>query len=321
MAHCPLLALAQLREAEVRALLQETQDLLAGRPWGVGFLGFLPPDLRSEQMAVIEAVRPPFALLAGGRPDQAAPLEALGIPTYLHAPTPERLRMFLAQGARRFVFEGSECGGHVGPLTGFTLWQSMVDLLLSEVPAAEFAKLQLLFAGGVHDAQSAAMIASLAGPLAKRGAAVGVLMGTAYLFTEEAVAQGAIVPAMQGHALACRATVTLETAPGLLIRCAQTPFTATFEETRRRMRGAGQSEADVTNALESLVLGRLRIAAKGIARYESGLFRVDEAEQAAQGLYMMGELAALRGAEAPDATNGPASDHMCCPAPRRGRAR
>ena len=60
----------------------------------------------------------------------------------------------------------------------------------------------VLFAGGIHDARSAAMVAAMAAPLAARGAKVGVLMGTAYLFTEEAVAAApsARVPG-RGHRL------------------------------------------------------------------------------------------------------------------------
>jgi len=291
----PLLALAQLRGAEAAELLAATQRLLAGRPWGVGILGFLPAALREEQMAALATVQPSFALIAGGRPDQAAPLEARGIPTYLHAPTAELLRIFLEQGARRFVFEGAECGGHTGPLNGFALWESMVDLLLHEAPPAAVAELQILFAGGIHDARSAAMIAALAAPVAQRGAAIGVLMGTAYLFTAEAVACGAIAPAMQEQALACRTTVTLETGPGHVIRCAPTPFTAAFAAERARLRAAGQREAEITAALETLLLGRLRIAAKGIARDAAGLHAVDTAAQLAEGMFMMGEVAALRG--------------------------
>ena len=62
-------------------------------------------------------------------------------------------------------------------------------------PAANFYKigLQLLFAGGIHDRLSAAMVAAMAAPLAARGVKVGVLMGTAYLFTEEAVSSASAV--------------------------------------------------------------------------------------------------------------------------------
>jgi len=119
----PFLALALLRgETEVRPLLAETAELLGDRPWGVGVLGFVPKDLRDEQLAVIRDVRPPLALIAGGRPSQATVLEEAGIRTFLHVPAPGLLERFLKDGARRFVFEGFECGGHTGPRSSFALW-------------------------------------------------------------------------------------------------------------------------------------------------------------------------------------------------------
>ena len=114
-----VLALALLRAPQVRSLLEETHAKLRDRPWGVGILGFVPLELRREQLEVIEEIRPRFAIIAGGRPDQAIRLEALGIATYLHVPAPGLLRVFLDDGARRFIFEGRECGGHVGPRTSF----------------------------------------------------------------------------------------------------------------------------------------------------------------------------------------------------------
>src|SRR5262249_44240845 len=71
----PFVALAMLRGPEVRRLLDETAARLAGRSWGVGVLGFVSPELRAEQLAAVADVRPPWALIAGGRPDQAAGLE------------------------------------------------------------------------------------------------------------------------------------------------------------------------------------------------------------------------------------------------------
>ena len=73
-----------------------------------------------------------MALIAGGRPSQAAPLEAEGIATYLHVPSPGLLDRFLKDGARRFVFEGRECGGHVGPRSSFALWERQIERLLQD---------------------------------------------------------------------------------------------------------------------------------------------------------------------------------------------
>ncbi len=69
----PFLALALLRGPEVRALLDDIAGRLLSAPWGVGILGFVPPDLRSEQLAAVREVRPPYALIAGGRRTRRRP--------------------------------------------------------------------------------------------------------------------------------------------------------------------------------------------------------------------------------------------------------
>ena len=152
---------------------------------GRRILGFAPAELIAAQVEVALRHKPRFALIAGGRPEQARDLEQSGITSYLHVPSPRLLTLFLERGARRFVFEGRECGGHVGPLSSLVLWDVMVSTLL-RVPAdpARDAEIQVLFAGGVHDARSAAIVSAIAAPLVERGMKIGVLMGTAYLFTQ-----------------------------------------------------------------------------------------------------------------------------------------
>ena len=117
------------------------------------------------------------------------------------------LELFLSQGARRFIFEGSECGGHVGPRSSLALWESQLQIL-SRFERPE--ELSILFAGGIHDGNSAAAVEAMTAPLAARGARVGVLMGTVYLFTEEAVSSGAIQEGYQKMALSCSNTALLE---------------------------------------------------------------------------------------------------------------
>jgi acyl transferase domain-containing protein/NAD(P)H-dependent flavin oxidoreductase YrpB (nitropropane dioxygenase family)/short-subunit dehydrogenase len=325
----PFLALALLRGPEVETLLRQTQRKLDGQPWGVGILGFVPHELRAEQLAVLQRYQPSFALIAGGRPDQALGLERDGVPAYLHVPSPGLLTLFVQAGARRFVFEGRECGGHIGPRTSFVLWDTMIDVLLASVPPGELPDCHVLFAGGVHDARSAAMVAAMAGPLVERGVKVGVLLGTAYLFTEEAVTTGAITLGFQQEAVRCADTVLLETGPGHLTRCADTPFAVDFRRERRRLIEQGCSTEEVRTRLELLNLGRARIASKGIDRAPGhhhnltahnsstqgstgqdshsqappwqdpaapSFVTLTPEEQAAQGMYMLGQVAQLRGA-------------------------
>ncbi len=49
----PFVALAVMRKPQIQALLTQTKALLGDRPWGVGILGFIPLELRKEQLDVV----------------------------------------------------------------------------------------------------------------------------------------------------------------------------------------------------------------------------------------------------------------------------
>jgi 3-oxoacyl-(acyl-carrier-protein) synthase len=127
-----------------------------------------------------------------------------------------------------------------------------------------------------------------------------VLVGTAYLFTEEAVAAGAIVPRYQQEALRCQDTVLLQTGPGHAIRCVPTPYAESFEQEKRRLLSEGRTPNEMREALEALNVGRLRIASKGIDRPAgestgpSRFVHVEEEDQFRRGMYMIGQAASLR---------------------------
>ncbi|MEU7110769.1 SDR family oxidoreductase [Streptomyces sp. NPDC046182] len=297
----PFLALALAGRDQSHALLAEAGASLAGRPWGVGVLGFAPEETRTAQLEAVRAHRPTHVIIAGGRPSQARDLEADGIKAFLHVPSPGLLRQYLEQGARRFVFEGAECGGHVGPRNSFPLWEAQLAVIGDWTDQAEggspdgAAGVEVLFAGGVHDARSAAMVAALAAPLSARGCAVGVLMGTAYLFTAEAVACGAVQPLFQRQVLAAERTALLRTAPGHATRCVPSPFSDGFREAEAALRAEGVPGREVWERLERLNVGRLRIASKGVERTAAGVLApVDESRQYAEGMFMAGEVAVLR---------------------------
>ena len=299
----PFLALSQMGAQQVDRLLRETRTLLKEKVWGVGLLGFLPPDLYKEQVKVVIDHHPRFALIAGGRPNQVSELEQKGISTYLHVPSPGLLRMFLNDGVGRFVFEGREAGGHVGPLCGFVLWEAMINVLLEHIVSSSQSKeFHVLFAGGIHDSLSASMVTIMAAPLAERGVKVGVQLGSAYLFTEEAVSSGAIVKGYRQEVIKCDQTCLLESGPGHAIRCVDTPYVRNFHQEKRRLAKQGKSAGEIRHTMESMNLGRLRIASKGTARNPnhgkeakaSNFVHLNEEEQRTQGVYMIGQVAALR---------------------------
>ncbi|WP_019631243.1 SDR family oxidoreductase [Actinomadura atramentaria] len=164
------------------AVLAETARRVGGLPWGVELPGPVPPEARAAHLAAVAAVRPPFALLGGGRPGEAAALEDAGVRAYLHAPEPALLDGFLAAGVRRFAFEGAERAARGGRAC-LPLWDAQVGRLLAFAADRPDEPLSVLFAGGVPDERSAAMVAALAGPLAERGADVRVLVDAAWADT------------------------------------------------------------------------------------------------------------------------------------------
>ncbi|MBM7774900.1 acyl transferase domain-containing protein [Actinokineospora baliensis] len=288
----PYVAVALADGPRTEDLLRRTAAQLGDRPWGAGILGFVPDELRAAQLAAVRAVRPRSVLIAGGTPAQAAALEADGIATYVHVPSPTLLDQYLDQGARRFVFEGTECGGHIGPRSSFSLWEAQLGVLAAR---ADVEGVEVLFAGGVHDEISAAAVAAMAAPQARRGVGVGVLMGTAYLFTDEAVRHGAITDRYQREVMAADRTVTVRTAPGHETRCLPTPFVSHFETTAEDLAARGVGVRERWQVLEELNVGRLRIASKGLRREGADLVDVDDDGQFAEGMYMVGQAAVLRG--------------------------
>lgn len=296
----PFIALALAGASQTRAVLEQTRAALGERPWGVGVLGFAPEDVRTAQLDAVRELRPSHVIIAGGRPSQASALEADGIKTFLHVPSPGLLGQFLAAGARRFVFEGAECGGHIGPRNSFPLWEAQLavleDFLDAEADRIDPQTVEVLYAGGIHDERSAAMVAALSAGLAARGVAVGVLMGTAYLFTEEAVRCGAIQPLFQRRVINAQGTALLQTAPGHATRCVPSPFSDQYQQLKNELREQGVPDRQAWEELERLNVGRLRIASKGIERVGDELLDVDEQRQLDEGMFMAGEVAVLRNA-------------------------
>lgn len=286
----PMLALAALRPEEIAPLLAEAGAQLDGRPWGVGMLGFLPAEQFARQMEAVLAAAPPLAILAGGRADQVLRLEAEGIRTYVHTPTAQLARLMIEGGARRLILEGRECGGHVGPLHSMVLWET-VATELARHPAAK--DLSILLAGGIHDGLSAAMAMAAAAPLVEAGAKMGVLMGTAYLSTRQLCEAGGIGPGFQSALIEAADTATIESGRGHSNRCLRTPFVDRFHAERRALLAKGTEPEAMRDALDGLLLGRLRLASKGLERSEGALVTVAPETQRAEGMFMAGEAASL----------------------------
>ncbi len=290
----PMMAVALKSGEETREMVSATRTVMGAHPWGVGILGFLEKELFEAQMAEIHAAKPPFAILSGGNAEQANTMEKLGIQTYLHAPSGKLLTIFLKRGIRKFVFEGEEGGGHIGPTSSFILWEQALETFDRELSPESFRELAVFFAGGIHDEMSAAMVAALAGRLTEKGARVGIVMGTAYLFTEEIRTTKTILPIFQETALECDETALLTYMTGRSIRCVDTPIVEAFNQLRLDGEAEGLSPEEITYNLQMLLRGKLRVASKGLDRNEKGeLVQISEDQQYKQGVFMIGQVAGL----------------------------
>ncbi len=298
----PFVALGMLRGGDVETILRGVKALQGTRPWGVGVLGFNEESLFKEQVEALSSFSPPFAIIAGGLSHQVSLLESRGIITYVHVPSPDILEMLLQSGAKRFIFEGSECGGHIGPRPSFVLWEVMTEKLLDSLKTSDTVdQYHVLYGGGIHDALSSSMVAAIAAPLARLGVRIGVIMGTAYLFTSEIVESKAIVAGYQKNVIDCLQTVVLESSPGHAIRCCNTPFTRKFEAKKRELLEQKATAKEMSEILGQMILGKSRIAAKGLLKNRDeeqqrpgdSLVPIDSAIQHEEGLYMVGQLATL----------------------------
>lgn len=105
-----------------------------------------------------------------------------------------------------------------------------------------------------------------------------------------------MLPLFQRQLLEARHTDLLETAPGHATRCVRSPFTEEYAALKADLAEQGVPSRDAWEQLETLNVGRLRLASKGIERVGADLRPVGEDRQLTEGMFMAGEVAVLRSA-------------------------
>ncbi|PSG98480.1 hypothetical protein BRD56_00665 [Thermoplasmatales archaeon SW_10_69_26] len=285
----PFLAFASLRPEWAEDLMDGTLDTLdEDQAFGCGIIGLdLNEDKRDAHQRLIREEQPDKALIAAGTVEQARELEDAGVDTYLHTPSRGLVRSAIEAGLDHVVVEGNECGGHIGKLPSLVLW----DVALQEV-ASVGEDVKVLLAGGISDDETAAMAGTLAAGVDE--ARVGVLMGTAYLATEEIVATGATTPEYQRLVLASRETEVTGETVGIRARSAPTPFTDRVQELEQELVNEGVDLDERKERVEDENLGATRLAAQGVTRQDDGTYdEVSSDEQLQEGNYLMGQGAEL----------------------------
>ncbi|WP_217430991.1 NAD(P)H-dependent flavin oxidoreductase [Sphingomonas bacterium] len=145
------------------------------RPFGVNLITMHPA--LDALIGVCAAHRVGHVVLAGGLPPKGA-LEAIkagGAKVVCFAPTLALARKLIRSGVDALVIEGSEAGGHIGPVSTSVLAQEMLPEIAGAVP--------VFVAGGIGRGEA------IAGYL-DMGAA-GVQLGTRFVCATESVAHPA----------------------------------------------------------------------------------------------------------------------------------
>ena len=145
---------------------------LTGKPFGVNLITMHPA--LDELIDVCGRHEVSHVVLAGGLPPAGAfdRIKATGAKLVSFAPALSLAKKFVRSGADALVIEGSEAGGHVGPVSTSVLAQEILPEMADQVP--------VFVAGGIGRG------AAIAGYL-EMGAA-GVQLGTRFVCATESIA-------------------------------------------------------------------------------------------------------------------------------------
>lgn len=300
----PMLALGNLPKDVTIDLLEKTKKKLGKAPFGCGVVGIeANAEARDIHLALLEEHKPPFALLAGGTPSMAQRLEKAGIATYYHTPSPQILRDALERGLKRFIFEGMESGGHIGTLSSFVLWEQCLEVLERQAEEGKLPEddISILFAGGIHDDLSAAMVQTLCARIASLKVNCGLQMGTIYLFTEEIVKTESLKELYQEVAIDTSETRITGDTVNVRARSAPTPYVEWLIDREFARLEEGLSIKKRKLLFEKDTVGALRISARGVVFNKEYLedpnqpvfLPVNEETQLQKGNYLLGQVTAL----------------------------
>jgi enoyl-[acyl-carrier protein] reductase II len=147
---------------------------LTSKPFGVNLITLHPQML--DLIAVCARHHVSHIVLAGGLPSGAAieAIKAAGAKLICFAPTAALAKKLVRSGADAIIIEGSEAGGHIGPVSLSVLAQEILPVV-TEVP--------VFVAGGIGRGAAVALWAQMG--------ASGVQLGTRFAASAESVAHPA----------------------------------------------------------------------------------------------------------------------------------
>ena len=235
----------ELLSREIRASRQ-----LTDQPFGVNLIT-LHPDL-DDLIGVCEAEKVSHVVLAGGLPSGASiqRIKAFGAKVICFSPALVLAKKLLRSGADALVIEGSEAGGHIGPVSTSVLAQEILPHI-NEVP--------VFVAGGLGRGEAIAAYLEMG--------ASGAQLGTRFVCASECVAHPDFKQAfIRANARDAVPTVQLSAKfPVIPVRALKNKGTERFMEIQRHtIARFERGELDPTEAqltIEHFWAGALRRAA------------------------------------------------------------
>jgi enoyl-[acyl-carrier protein] reductase II len=232
-----------------RGEIQKTREL-TDKPFGVNLITMNPelPDL----VKVLLEEKVTHCVLAGGLPDQntISQLKDGGVNVILFAPSLMFAKRLVKRGADALIIEGSEAGGHVGPVSTSVLIQEILHHI-NDVPV--FA------AGGIANGK---MVAGLV----HMGAA-GCQLGTRFVCATECIAHENFKKAFL-RAQSRDAVVTAQFDPAfpvIPVRALNNKGTQAFNELQlsliHQVKEKGRDRKEALLELEKFWVGSLKKAA------------------------------------------------------------
>ncbi len=259
----PVLALGGLMKDETEELFDKVKkSSLPEYPYGCGIIGLeAVKKRREEHLELLKELRPKFVLIAAGTVNLGLKVKEMGFDILLHTPALAMFKDAINNNVRYPILEGNECGGHMGVLSSFFLWERVLEYLDTVRVKLKNKKINLIFAGGIGDEIGTAMLATMISTHLDL-ISPAIQMGSAYLLTEEIVESKALTELYQEFLLNENKTRVIGATVNARVRAVKTPFIERTirNELKRIKEGISLNERKVLYEKDNL--GALRIASK-----------------------------------------------------------
>lgn len=234
----------------LRKQIHDTRAMTS-KPFGVNLITIAP--LYPEHIKLVIEEKVPYVVFAGAIPkgEEVAAVKAAGAKVICFAPQISLAERMVKAGADALVIEGTEAGGHIGPVSTMVLLQEILFRLRDTVP--------VFVAGGIATGEMMAHVLLMG--------AAGVQLGTRFVMTEECQSHPAFKDAFRrAKSRDAMATVQMDPrVPVVPVRALQNDGTKAFSQLQLHL--LQEVESGRLNAkaaqeeIEKFWIGALRRAA------------------------------------------------------------